>query len=195
MDAVSDVAGRAAEAVSGAAGAAGEAAGRAGRAVGVVPAVAAVLGGLAATVGGWWLNRSSGEAELGEEDETHYRTHFESHPARSSGLTYEHARTGYALGHVASRNPGYSGRSYDEVEPELRGGFTGEHAGSYDSLRDFTRYGYERGRGTGGAGGTGGLGGSSGTGSTGGLGGSGATGSTGLGGSGGSVGGTGAGSL
>jgi len=139
-----------------------------------VPAVAAVLGGLAAALGGWWLNRSaSGEADLDEEAETHYRTHFESHPARASGLTYEHARTGYALGHVASRNPGYSGRSFDEVETDLRGGFTGEHAGSYDTLRDFTRYGYERGRGTGATGSTGTLGG---PGGTGGAGGSGATG-------------------
>jgi hypothetical protein len=166
--------------VSDAAGAVGDMASRAGDAMGgAVPAVAAVLGGLAAAVGGWWATHSGGgEAELGEEDERHYRSHFESHPARSTGLSYDHARTGYALGHVASRNPNYTGRSFDEVEPELRSGFSGGHAGSYDSLRDFTRYGFERGRGgSGGTGGTGGTGGS-------GLGGSG-TGGTGAGGGGG----------
>ena len=156
------------------AGAAGDLAGRAGRSLGTVPAIAAVVGGLAAAAGAWWLMRSrSSEAEMGEEDETHYRTHFESHPARASGIMYDHARTGYALGHVASRNPDYAGRSFDDVETELRTGFRGEHAGSYDTLRDFTRYGYERGRG----GGTGGMSGTGGTtGSTDGLGGAGGTG-------------------
>jgi hypothetical protein len=136
-----------------------------------VPTAALVVGGLAAAVGGWWLMRSKrGDVELGDEHETRYRSHFDSHPARGVGMTYDDARTGYAVGHVASENPDYAGRPYDDVEPELRSGFAGEHAESYDTLRDFTRYGYDQGRGTGGSGGSGGMGSSGGTGGTGGMG-------------------------
>ena len=172
MDTASDVAGRARDAVAGAAGTAGDLAGRAGGAVRKVPTAALVVGGLAAAVGGWWLMRSKrGDVELPEEHDDRYRSHFDSHPARGSGMSYDDARTGYAVGHVASENPDYAGRPYDEVETELRTGFSGESTGSYDNLRDFTRYGYEQG-GTGGTGGTtGGMGGSGGPGGTGGTGG------------------------
>ena len=126
---------------------------------GKVPAVGAVVGALAATVGGWWAMHAGSDTravEVGEEDERHFRSHFDTHPPRDTGrLTYEDARTGYTLGHAASRNPSYAGRGFDEVEPELRSGFSGEHSGTYDSLRDYTRYGYERGTGRSGQGGTG----------------------------------------
>jgi hypothetical protein len=106
-----------------------------------------LLGGLALAAGGWWAGKQLVTAfnEWGEEDEKEYRTHFESYPSRPATLTYDRARTGYALGHVASRNPAYAGRPFEEVEPEIRSGFTGAHAGQYDLLRDFCRYGYERG--------------------------------------------------
>jgi hypothetical protein len=47
-------------------------------------------------------------------------------------------------GYAAARNPDYAARAYDDVEPHLRGGFTGPRAATYDSLRDFGRRGYER---------------------------------------------------
>lgn len=171
-----------------------------------------VLGGLALALGGWWAGSKLWDAvgEMNEEDEQDCVVFFEAHPARSTGLTYEQARTGYALGYLASRNPDYTGRGFDDVETHLRGGFTGSYGASYDSVRDFTRRGYERGtlRGTGGSmgGTTGGLGstGSTGTGgtmggTTGGLGSagtggtSGGLGSTGTGGTSGGLGSTGTG--
>jgi hypothetical protein len=163
-DAVSDLAGRAGDMLSDAADAAGDLAGRARDAMGgTVPAVGAVVGALAATVGGWWAMHAGKDTDVREEDERSFRSHFDSHPARSTGrVTYDDARTGYALGHTAARNPSYTGRGFDEVEPELRAGFRGEHAGSYDTLRDFTRYGYEHGTGRTGTGGTGGTGGGTG---------------------------------
>jgi hypothetical protein len=171
-DAISDMADRARDALSDVADAAKDLAGRGSDKMGgPVPAVAAVVGALATTVGGWWAMHAGSDTrvDLGEEDERHFRSHFDTHPPRESGrLTYEDARTGYTLGHAASRNPSYSGRGFDEVEPELRRGFTGEHSGSYDSLRDYTRYGYERGTGRSGTSGTGTGGtGTSGTGTSG----------------------------
>jgi hypothetical protein len=156
-DAVGDMAERARDVLSDAAEAAGDLVERAGDALhGKVPAVTAVVGALAATVGGWWAMHAGSDTkvEVPEEDERHYRSHFETHPARATGVTYDHARTGYALGHTAARNPGYTGRRF------------AEGAASYDSLRDFTRYGYERGSSRGGSTGSSATG-SSGTGSSG----------------------------
>jgi hypothetical protein len=92
---------------------------------------------------------------MGTEEDTDCRTYYEAHPARTT-VSYDQARTGYTLGYTAARNPDYTGRTFEDVEPHLRGGYTGSRAGSYDTLRDFTRRGYERGS-TGGAfGGSGG---------------------------------------
>ncbi|HEX6042140.1 hypothetical protein [Longimicrobium sp.] len=124
-----------------------------------------VLGALALAGGAYWVGRKLFEAvqEMGTDEEQDCRTYYESHPARAS-VPYDQARTVYVVGYVAARNPEYAGRSYDEVEPSLRTGFTGSRAGSYDSLRDFGRRGYERGTsragttGMGSSGTTGGLG-------------------------------------
>jgi hypothetical protein len=105
-----------------------------------------IVGALALAGGAWWLSRKLSEtvSEMTEEEEQDCRTFYESHPARTT-VPYEQARTVYVIGYAAARNPDYTGRTYDDVEPHLRTGFTGSRAGSYDSLRDFTRRGYERG--------------------------------------------------
>ena len=119
-----------------------------------------VLGGLALAGGAFWAGKKAYSAfSESKEEETHYRTHFDSHPARAT-VTYPQARTYYVIGYTASRNPSYAGRPFDDIEPEIRRGFTGSHASSYESMRDFCRYGYERGTGSsGGTAGTGGAGG------------------------------------
>jgi hypothetical protein len=107
-----------------------------------------VIAGVAlAAAGGYWASRklASAAAELSEEEERDCRTYYETHAVRTSGVPYGQARTVYVLGYVAGRNPDYAGRGYEEVEPHLRGGYTGRRAGSYDALRDFGRRGYERG--------------------------------------------------
>lgn len=106
-----------------------------------------VVAGVALVAGGYWASKKlfSAAAELSEEEERDCRTYYESHPVRSSGVPYSQARTVYVLGYVAGRNPEYSGRGYTDVEPHLRGGYTGSRAGSYDTLRDFGQRGYERG--------------------------------------------------
>lgn len=105
-----------------------------------------VLAGVALVAGGYWASRKlfSAAGELAEEDEQDCRTYYETHPVRSTGVPYSQARTVYVLGYVAGRNPEYAGRAYEDVEPHLRAGFTGRRAGSYDTLREFGRRGYER---------------------------------------------------
>lgn len=114
-----------------------------------------LLGALAVAGGAWWVSRKLSQAvsAMGEEEEQDCRTYYEAHPVRTT-VPYEQARTVYVIGYAAARNPEYAGRPYEEVEPHLRGGFTGARAGSYDSLRDFTRRGYERGSSRAPAGGT-----------------------------------------
>jgi hypothetical protein len=116
-----------------------------------------VLGGIAVAAGGWWAGNKLYDvwSQMGTEEDQDCRVYYEAHPARTT-VSYDQARTGYTLGYTAARNPDYTGRTFEDVEPHLRGGYTGSRAGSYDTLRDFTRRGYERGS-TGGAfGGSGG---------------------------------------
>lgn len=105
-----------------------------------------VLAGVAVVAGGYWASKKlfSAAGELSEEDERDCRTYYETHPMRSAGVPYSQARTVYVLGYVAGRNPDYAGRGYGDVEPHLRGGYTGRGTGSYDALAEFGQRGYER---------------------------------------------------
>lgn len=109
--------------------------------------VAMILGTIAGTLGGWWKKAAEERFEFPDTEDAACRAHFTSITVLPGDMSYERARTGYALGYVASRNPGYAGRDFEEIEPELRRGFGDEHAADYDALREFTRYGYGRGQG------------------------------------------------
>jgi hypothetical protein len=144
---------RAGEALIGAAPAIGRGAEKAATKLGevlhsVAHPLAVVLGAIAGTLGGWWKKAAEERYDLPLSEEEACRAHFQTLQDLAPDLDYNRARTGYAFGYVASRNPGYRGRSFDEVEPELRQGFGTELASDYDLLRDFTRYGYDRGTGT-----------------------------------------------
>ncbi len=143
---------RASEALIGAAPAIGRNAERAATKLGevlhsVAHPLAAVLGAIAGTLGGWWRKAAEERYDMPPTVEEECRGHFASVAGLPPEVTFERARTGYAFGYVASRNPGYQGRSFDEVEPELREGFGPQLSADYDLLREFTRYGYGRGTG------------------------------------------------
>lgn len=105
----------------------------------------AALGAVAVAAGGYWASKKLFQAasEIGEEEERDCRTFYDMHPSRTF-VTYDKARTGYALGYVAARNPEYAGRSYDDVDAHLSSGYS-RRAGNYADVRDFARRGYERG--------------------------------------------------
>lgn len=111
--------------------------------------LATVLGAVAGTLGGWWNKAAEERFELPEAEDVACRAHFTSVTVVPAGMTYEQARTGYAVGYVASRSPTFQGRQFAEVEPDLRRGFGEEYAAEYDTLREFMRYGYDRGAGGG----------------------------------------------
>lgn len=142
--------GKAGDVVSGAAPAVGRGAEAVTKGVGAALHGAAgplgtVIGAIAGKAGGWWKGASQAVSDLPKEEEQACRVHFEAYEVKPAGLEWETARTGYAIGYIAGRNPDYSERHFDDVEPDLRHGFTGEQASGYNSLRDFARYGYERG--------------------------------------------------
>jgi hypothetical protein len=100
-----------------------------------------IIGKIAGRVGGWWNGAAEAIAELPEEEHQACLIHFESYTPRPAGVTFETALPAYAIGYVAARNPDYRGRRFDDIEGDLRHGLGND----YDNLRDFSRYGYERG--------------------------------------------------
>ncbi len=133
---------RIAEGVGGAAGAA------AGAAIGSLAGpVGAAIGAIAGAVGGWWSGKAAADAasNIDATDDDFYRQRFSS----TGGRDYERARPAYQLGHVAGFNPEYQGRTFDEIEPDLRRGWTSDVAASSDdweNVRDYARDAFERGQ-------------------------------------------------
>lgn len=121
----------------------------AGAAAGVVVGgpIGAAIGAIAGAVGGWWVGHASVVAgDWTDHDEAYYREHHRG-LAGPDDRTFEVSRPAYHLGHIASRNPDYRERRFDDVEPELRHGWTGEMRekyGTWDAVRDRVRVGYER---------------------------------------------------
>jgi hypothetical protein len=141
---------RAGDAVGGAAPAVGRGAEYAVRKVGsvlrfVARPVAVIVGSIAGVVGGWWQKASELRSDLPGEEEQACRTHFATLTVH--GLTFDDARSGYAIGYIAGCNPEYSGRAFEDVEADLRHGFLDADA-EYDALREFARFGYGRGAAT-----------------------------------------------
>ena len=130
--------------------------------------IGTIIGGIAGAVGGWWSGRAISEAAstFTDDDDRYYREHFETKrtgsltgterpkhvvDVRGSGddASYDRARPAYQLGSLASRNPDYRGRSFDEVETDLQRGWSSSEAsrqyGDWSNVRDYARDAYTRG--------------------------------------------------
>jgi hypothetical protein len=103
--------------------------------------IGTVLGGIAGAVGGWWAGEKAGRAaEDMPKHEDYYRTQHRE--LGTTGVDYDNARLGYGVGHVAGRNPDYRGRSFDDVEPDLRRGWT-DQSRDFDTMKPFVKTGFE----------------------------------------------------
>jgi hypothetical protein len=129
--------------------------------------VGTVIGALAGAIGGWWSGRAISEAAASytDDDDSHYQSHYKLTPSRTASAagsaavagaaaggtgSYDDVRPAYQIGHIAGRNPDYAGRSFDEVEGDLRRGWTSDVStrhGEWDTVRHHARDAYERGRG------------------------------------------------
>ncbi len=135
------------KAAAGAASGLGGAVAGAGTGMVVGGPIGAAIGALAGAVGGWWVGHASAAAgEWSDDDDALYREHYETLGAPAD-RTYDSARPAYQLGHLANRNPDYADRRFDEIEGDLRHGWTDEvrdKHGKWDSVREQVRAGYER---------------------------------------------------
>jgi uncharacterized protein (TIGR02271 family) len=130
------------EGVGGVAGAA------AGAAIGSVGGpVGTAIGAIAGALGGWWSGHAVADAanSMDATDDDYYRQRF----AETGGRDYDTARPAFQLGHVAGYNPDYAGRSFEEIEPDLRRGWTDDVASrsdEWENVRDYARDAFERGQ-------------------------------------------------
>lgn len=110
--------------------------------------VGLVLGGLAGAVGGWWTGHKIADA-LQESDEASFKAHYEKSPWRTADRTYEDVRPAYVAGHLAAHNPDYARKSFEDVESDLRRGWSGEVAtklGDWSGASPYARTAFERAR-------------------------------------------------
>jgi hypothetical protein len=113
--------------------------------------IGTIIGGIAGAVSGWWAGKAISEAasHVTTEDEDYYRTHYDASTSRLADRSFDDVRPAYQIGHLAARNPDYSSRQFDEVEPDLRSGWTQDVSnrhGSWDQVRDYARHGFDRSR-------------------------------------------------
>jgi hypothetical protein len=99
---------------------------------------------VANTVGGWWSDRTPDEAlrTFTARDESTCRQHFEN---TRGDTPYDTVRPLYQFGLLAGQNPDYHGRSFEEVEGDLKNAWTSEQAqryGEWNSVRDYINTGY-----------------------------------------------------
>jgi hypothetical protein len=132
------------EAVGGVSGiVAGAAIGSAGGPIGTI------IGGIAGAVGGWWAGRAVADAahHFTSDDDNYYRETFEKRSDRLADRSYDDVRPAYQIGHIASLNPDYNGRTFDEVEPDLQKGWGNDlraRHGDWNAVRPYAEEAYSR---------------------------------------------------
>ena len=109
--------------------------------------IGAIVGAFAGALGGWWADKAAADpvASVTAGDDARYRTLYDESPYHLADRRYEEVRPFYLLGHIARRNPDYQQRAFDEIEEELRKGWTAElraRHGDWASVRPFAREGY-----------------------------------------------------
>lgn len=103
--------------------------------------VGTIIGGIAGALGGWWAGEKVGRSiDRWDEHDAYYRTHWKNVPNRLDN--YDEARVGYAVGHLAGRNPDYKRREWDDVEVELRDNWNYDR--DFDTMSPYVREGYKR---------------------------------------------------
>lgn len=111
--------------------------------------IGTIIGGIAGAVGGWWAGKAVADAthKFTTEDDSFYRERFETSSGRLADRSYDDVRPAYQLGHIASMNPDYNGRGFDDIEPELQKGWSNDlraRHGDWSAVRPYAEQAYSR---------------------------------------------------
>jgi len=98
-------------------------------------------------VGGWWAGRAVSEAasKFAEQDDNNYRQAYESRSDRLADRSYDDVRPAYQLGHLASENPDYNGKNFDDIEADLQRGWSNDlraRHGDWAAVRPYAQEAY-----------------------------------------------------
>ncbi len=109
--------------------------------------VGTVIGAIAGAVGGWWAGRTVSEAasRFTDHDDNNYRQAYESRSDRLADRSYEDVRPAYQLGHIASENPDYNGKSFEAIESDLQRGWGNDlrsKHGDWQTVRPYAQEAY-----------------------------------------------------
>ena len=110
--------------------------------------VGLVIGAIAGAVGGWMAGHGVAEA-LTSKDHEAFRAHYDASPDRLADRTYDQVTPAYVVGHLAGRNPDWAGRSFEEIEPDLRRAWNDDVArkhGQWSAVRGYARAAFDRAR-------------------------------------------------
>jgi hypothetical protein len=111
--------------------------------------LAGVMGTMMSGMGGWWAKQQGGggfQASFNTERDAQCRQHFSTQASGGGSVrSYDDARPLYQFGHMASQNPDYQGRSFDQVEMDLQRNWGTEQQqryGGWPDVRGFVEFGY-----------------------------------------------------
>lgn len=108
-----------------------------------------VVHGIAQAIGGWWAERdvAASVRQVTFEDDVVYRAHYDFSPTRLADRSYEVVRPAYLVGQIAGTNPGYEGLSFEQIEGDLRTGWSEEiraRHGEWDAVRQYAKEAFGR---------------------------------------------------
>jgi len=109
--------------------------------------IGSIIGGIAGAVGGWWAGRTVADAagKFNEHEDNNYRQAYETRSDRLADRSYEDVRPAYQLGHLASENPDYNGKNFEQIEADLQRGWTNDiraRHGDWSQVRPFAEEAY-----------------------------------------------------
>lgn len=105
----------------------------------------AIIGGIAGLAVG--AVSGSAIADLNREDEMYWQNNFQSRPYVQQGDTYQTYADAYRFGGQTAENEQYRGKTFDEVEADIRANYEQTPAGAnlaYDRARGAINDAYER---------------------------------------------------
>jgi hypothetical protein len=97
-----------------------------------------LMGAAAGALGGWWAGHTVSDVLENFSDVNYRRTHQD----RTGRDDFDRVRDFYRFGHLAGSNPDYQGRSFQDIEPDLRRSWPRD-AGSWEDARDYIEEGYK----------------------------------------------------